>query len=234
MGLLTQSPAGEPSDDLSGRTHRQLIGYFGLALPFVLLAITAIWPHGASDPGTLGSVSAYYYTGAVPAFVGLLVALGLFLATYRGYDNKYRWADLLAARTAGVAAFLVALFPTEAPAGIAMAPWWKPALGVIHYTAAATLFSMFAIFSLWLFRLTSTGSDVRVNWSWRNSIYLICGVAIVVGMVWAALAGRNDRSIFVPESLALVAFALSWIVKGNALKPLTDKILPAKPGPQSG
>src|SRR5262249_17860644 len=80
-------------DDLSDYLHRQLIGYIGLPLPFVLYLLAA----GRSAPGKerwdlLDSISAYYYTGAVAAFVGLLVALALFLFSYRGYKNDHnRW-----------------------------------------------------------------------------------------------------------------------------------------------
>ena len=43
---------------------------------------------------TLNSVSAYYYSGAVAAFVRVIFALALFLFTYRGYKNDRvdRWA----------------------------------------------------------------------------------------------------------------------------------------------
>jgi hypothetical protein len=62
----------------------------------------------------LSSISAYYYTGAVAALVGILVALAVFLFTYRGYDNEYSRLDRAAAIIAGVAAVLVAFFPTGA------------------------------------------------------------------------------------------------------------------------
>jgi hypothetical protein len=37
------------------------------------------------------------HSRAVAAFVGLLVALALFLLAYRGYKNKYQLVDRLAA-----------------------------------------------------------------------------------------------------------------------------------------
>src|SRR5687768_11290817 len=101
--------ATEARDDRSDNSHRQLIGYIGLALPLILVLIAALRP---PDPTArwriLDSISAYYYTGAVAAFVGMLVALALFLITYRGYDNKYGRIDRAAAITAGCAALLVA------------------------------------------------------------------------------------------------------------------------------
>src|SRR3970040_1717384 len=74
--------------DLSTHSHRQLIGYAGLVLPLALPCIAALRPTGLTV-AELDSVSSYYYTGAVAFFAGTLVALGAFLFTYRGYDNRY-------------------------------------------------------------------------------------------------------------------------------------------------
>ncbi|HET7005748.1 MAG TPA: hypothetical protein VFK65_09670, partial [Candidatus Binatia bacterium] len=79
-------------DDMSDNAHRQLIGYIGLLLPLLLIVI-AISRDGLERWKSLESISAYYYTGAVAGFVGMLVALALFLFTYRGYKNKYNLAD---------------------------------------------------------------------------------------------------------------------------------------------
>ena len=73
------------SDDLAlaGNAHRQLIGYVGLLLPVLLWLITGWRPIDGLQPWKpLTSVSAYYYTGAVAAFTGMLVVLALFLFSY--------------------------------------------------------------------------------------------------------------------------------------------------------
>ena len=63
-------------DDRSDNAHRQLIGWIGLLIPWILILLAAA---RSTDPSArwtvLDSVSAYYYTGAVVAFVGMLVAL---------------------------------------------------------------------------------------------------------------------------------------------------------------
>ncbi|MGQ0712832.1 MAG: hypothetical protein ACT4PJ_03765 [Gemmatimonadaceae bacterium] len=214
------------SDDLSGlsaRVHRQLIGYVGLALPILLLVITWLRRDHPDQPWRWhGSISAYYYTGAVAAFVGLLVALALFLFAYRGYKNKYQLVDRLAAMIAGAAALGVAFFPTRAPDGFAAAAWWTETTGVLHYVSALVLFAMFAVFSLWLFRLTGSGEQPAADKQNRNFVYLLCGIAIVVSIVWAGVAGMSKKSILVPESIALVAFAVSWLVKGRVDKSIAD------------
>lgn len=210
----TSGPASRP-DDLSDHSHRQLIGYIGLVLPLLLILMVLI-RDGGEQWSCLDSISAYYYTGAVAAFVGMLVSLALFLITYRGYKNKYYRADRAAGVTAGIAALGVAIFPTEAPACVAGLPWWRPITGYLHYGSAIVLFSMFALYALWLFRITPDKKQVPPGKKRRNLVYLICGVVIVISMVWAGVAGLRGGSIFLPESFALVAFAISWLVKGYA------------------
>ena len=212
---------GYRPDDQSDHAHRQLIGYIGLVLP-ILLILIAVIRDGVARWINLESISAYYYTGAVAAFVGMLVALALFLFTYRGYKNKYYWADRAASMTAATAALGVAFFPTAAPAGVAALSWWSALTGVLHHVFAVVLFAMFAVFALWLFRITASGEQVPPDKQWRNRVYLFCGIVIVASVIWASVAGLNGRSIFWPESVALVAFAVSWLVKGYALTTIAD------------
>jgi hypothetical protein len=172
----------------------------------------------------LESISAYYYTGAVAPFVGMLVALALYLLAYQGYNNKYKWADKWAARAAAGAAVVLALFPTKEPVGVSPLPWWTPTMGVVHHLAAIVLFTMFAIFALWLFRLTADGEQPPADKRRRNNIYLVCGIVIVVCIAWAGFNGVTGRPIFWPESFALIAFAMSWLVKGDALRPVVRSL----------
>jgi hypothetical protein len=211
----SKTHAASRPDDLSDNAHRQLIGYIGLLLP-ILLVMLAIARDGVAQWRSLESISAYYYTGAVAAFVGMLVALALFLFTYRGYKNAYNWADRLAAKLAAVAALVVAFFPTKEPEGVLALTWWTPNTGILHHVAAVVLFTLFAVFALWLFRLTAAGERESADKLWRNRVYMLCGLAIVACMLWAGYNGMTGKPIFIPESVALVAFAASWLVKGYA------------------
>ncbi len=212
---------GYRDDDLSDHAHRQLIGYIGLVLPILLILLVTL-RDGVVSWRSLDSISAYYYTGAVAAFVGMLVALALFLFTYRGYRNKYHWADRAASIIAAIAALGTAFFPTAAPAGFARLSWWSCATGVLHYVSAVTLFAMFAVFALVLFRKTASGEDITPDKRWRNRVYVVCGLLIVASIIWAALAAFKGKSIFWPESVALVAFSVSWLVKGYALTTIKE------------
>jgi hypothetical protein len=206
-------------DDLSSKAHRQLIGCFGLILPALLWLIDG-WrsTEGLLPWRLLPSVSAYYYTGAVSVFAGILVALALFLFSYRGYDNTYHRRDRIAAIIAGVAAVLVALFPTGAPGDLEALSWWTPLIGRIHYASAVVLFGAFIFFSLCLFRKSKVkrGDPLPRGKKFRNLIYIFCGVAMVACMLWAGIASLKDAPIFWPEALALEFFAVSWLVKGRA------------------
>lgn len=217
-GVRTDSilPAKQP-DDLSGHAHRQLIGYVGLGLPIFLLVVAA----ARRTPGLrawppLDSVSAYYYTGAVAIFTGLLVALALLLLTYRGYGNEWGALDRWIARIGGIAAFCVAFFPTKPPDDLPAPAWWRPATNVVHYVSATTLFITFIVFSLWLFRQTAKGGTVSDDKRQRNRIYLVCGFVMVLAVLWAGSSTFTGSPIFLPESIALVAFAFSWLTKGRA------------------
>src|ERR1044072_2755355 len=121
----TPIPAGGRGPiGLSQRAHRQLIGYLGLLLPVLLWVIAGLRPTGDLPPWrVLPSVSAYYYTGAVGVFTGVIFALSLFLLTYRGYAGVV--ADRVLGSAGGLAALGVALFPTAAPRPLVAATWWS-------------------------------------------------------------------------------------------------------------
>jgi hypothetical protein len=43
---------------------------------------------------------------------------------------------------------------------------------------------------------------------------------MIVCVLWAASFSFTDAPIFVPEAIAIVAFAISWLVKGEAHQPV--------------
>lgn len=229
MTSQAQAPASVPAfqpllatpepDDLSSHLHRLFIGILGLLLPILLWTIAGWRPTTGLQPWEiLNSVSAYYYTGAAAAFVGILVALAVFLFTYRGYGNEYRRRDQFAAIIAGTAAIGVAFFPTGAPADLPLPSWWTPQTRTIHYFSAVVLFGAFIFFSLFLFpksKLTE-GESLPLGKRVRNRIYRFCGLAMLVCILWAGSALFTGAAIFWPEAVALELFAVSWLVKGHA------------------
>lgn len=238
MALLTIQPSESTPpkrrDDQSNARHRQLIGYIGLALPWLLILVV-LWRDGLAVWEGLDSVSAYYYTGANALFVGMLFVLGLFLAAYEGYANKLQKWDRCFARIAAAAAFLVAFFPTAAPPvdGITTLAWWDPWMGRLHFWASIVLFAAFAVFCLWLFRATEKSAaasekekegrpEPDQGKKWRNRFYSLCGTVILAAIVWAGYNNAQGKPIFWQEAIALTFFALSWLVKGKWLRSLAQ------------
>jgi hypothetical protein len=157
------------------------------------------------------SMSHYYHTGMRDVFVGALCAIALFMFFYSGWD---KW-DNLAGNLAGLFAIGVAWFPTTEAGPTTLT-------GKIHFACAALLFLTLAVFSLVLFtKKGPTPTPQKLN---RNRIYRICG-AIMIACLIAIAAYKNffqiDNSdssfVFWAETVALLAFGVSWLTKGGVL-----------------
>jgi hypothetical protein len=204
-------------DDLSTHRHRLVIGVLGAALPLLVWLVGWIRPVDPALPVPLTSISAYYYSGAVAIFAGILACLAVYFITYDGYDNADRWKDRLASWIAAVAAIFVALFPTDAPSMSLALPWWSKEMGWVHLISAATLFGAFVFFALFLFpKSAKRGEALSRGKRLRNVVYRVCGVVMLVCVVWAGIRALYRRPIFLLEAIALEAFAVSWLVKGRA------------------
>ena len=211
---------GDKPRDLSQQTHRRLIGVLGFLLPILLPLVAGLRPTAPLPRWTLlDSVSAYYYTGAVGILVGVLFALSLFLFSYPGYENVI--ADRVVGCVGGAAALGVALFPTTAPKGLCPLPWWNPALRTVHYVSAVILFVSFILFAVWLFRKSNVpkGQKRPPEKRWRDRVCLTCGLLIIASVLWAASSLITHAPIFYPKAIAIFAFAISWLVKGELYQP---------------
>lgn len=217
---------------LSFLAVRRAIGALGFFLPVALLV------YGLSAGDLLPSISAAYYTPMREIFVGTLIAQAVFLWSYEGFrpDAGDLVSDKATARVAAVAIALVALAPSS-PVEKADAVPADPTctllqclLGAhlssdVHLVAAAVFFGALAVYCLVLFtKGTVDGAEKDAS----NRIYRICGWTILastglVGVLFAT--GQDDRlmawrPVFWLETVATFAFATSWMVKGDALRPL--------------
>ena len=211
----------QPSPDvLRGITRsylflRRSIGVIGMALPFVLFGY-----HSAQAHKVLfrGSISSYYYTEMRDVFVGSLAAIGVFLICYR-----FRRLDNVLSNIAGVMAIGVALFPATPPDPTHM----EILVGRAHGVFAGVLFGLLALFCFVSFpkvdNATGTVTERKVA---RNRIYRTCGVLIVLSMLVVLACELLDvprsfvdtyRPVFFAESVAVIAFGLSWFVKGGTI-----------------
>ena len=189
---------------------RKAVGFIGILLPFILMLGVVIIFKGEIIQQ---SISHYYHTGMGDVFTGALCAVALFMFFYSGHD---KWDDR-AGNVAGLFAIGVAWFPTTEVGS-------SDLIGKIHLTCAALFFLTLAIFSLFLF--TKKGSDPTPQKLRRNMIYITCGlimVACLISLVIYLKFIQNDSSesnfVFWAETVALIAFGVSWLTKGGTLHP---------------
>jgi formate hydrogenlyase subunit 3/multisubunit Na+/H+ antiporter MnhD subunit len=217
----------------SGYTLRKLIGVLGMALP-ALLWLNGVLVHDWGTP--LPSLSHYYYTRAGSLFTITLSLLAVFLIVYKGPER----IDFYLSFLAGVSALCVVLFPTSNlaegccdashPYSVTFIPERSSTdtRVAVHYVAAGIFLLSLAYMSLFLF----TRSPVNVkergrNKRLRNRIYVICG-AVMVAAVLIIFTGdylewipretyEGNHLTFWMETMAVEAFGLSWLVKGEAI-----------------
>lgn len=189
---------------------RKAVGWIGILLP-VVLPLGGIIFFG--DKGIRENISVYYYSGMRDIFVGALCSIALFLFFYKGYNKL----DNIAASLAGFFALGIAFFPTvpDGPYNIA---------ATIHFISAATFFVILAGMSIFLFTRKKTEPTKRKLL--RNKIYIICGfimaapmAAILIFMMFFAKQHPGSRLVFWCETIALLAFGVSWLTKGGTLYP---------------
>ena len=194
---------------------RTAIGFLGIGLPVLLIAGDGLFLSGEMPRSSL---SAYYHTGMRDVFVGTLCATAFFLITYMCLH--YTWDNVLSI-LAGLAVLCVAVFPT---AGSAPLTPLQERLGEapasrIHFTAAAVFILSLAAISFLFGRGEAT--------AWRRRAHRGSGAAIVAAVAFMLVSnwlGFLDRhSVFYGETVATLAFGLSWLLKGFALDVLLAK-----------
>jgi hypothetical protein len=188
---------------------RILIGATGVLLPVLLIIGNFI----ASNTLRIeDSVSDYYDNStAGDILVGVLFVLGFFLMNYKGYDK----VDSRTANLGCIFALGVALFPTTSTNHV---------IHIMHFVFALLLFTVFIFFSVYLFRKSDPAKKCTRQKNNRNRIYLICGIimiaciaGIAVSMLFLENFGKPLHLVFWLESIALIAFGISWIVKAEFL-----------------
>lgn len=211
------------SELASAYTHlQQVVGIIAVLLPFVL-AIGNMFFDGIE---LRGSISAYYYTPMGGVFVGALCALAVFLLSYNHRPLPKFKRDKDVSTVASVVTLGVALLPTTSDAP--MASGSEKVVGVAHLICAGALFVLLAYFSLVLFTRTG-GGTMTPEKRRRNQIYRACGGVIVAAIVLVPVSNLVDppsswRTLFWLESVAVVAFGVSWLVKGYSWPIWADRM----------
>ena len=186
---------------------RRAVGLIGILMPFTLMFGNFFIFRGEF---VLRSISRYYHSDMRNVFVAALCAMALFLFFYSGYGRRERWAGILA----GILTLGVVFFPTtlEGPTDL---------IGRLHYTCAALLFLLLAWISLFHFPRKLPGSAKLVT----DRIQVTCGllmiacvIAIVLYYAFFRVEGKETCVVFVAETVALVAFGVSWLTEGLDMK----------------
>ena len=175
-------------------------GFLGMILP-----ILDAWKYGGIPP----SISDSYYSPAIVVFTLILGALGITLYNNQGFDKLDKYCN----RLAGIAAIGVISFPCNSPK---LLLWFIP-FPVIHYVSACILFLTFAIMCF-VFREVRSRKGETKQKNWRNTIYLLCAIFIIIGMAWAKFI-----QIYWGEVIALESFGIAYMVQGKVFSILNDK-----------
>lgn len=211
---------------ISYLTLRKAVGVLGILFPVVIVGGSVII--GGCDE-ILGNLSTYYHTSMRNLFVGILCAIALFLFAYKGYNR----IDSIAGNIACVFALLVAFFPTSTTEPLSpciSGPYENSISSSIHFFSAGGFFLVMAFFSIFLFTKKEPNTT-RMKLK-RNRIYRLCGYIILGSIFLMTVYYALDKYNYLPglkkfdpilwlETLALWAFGVSWLVKGNTI--LADK-----------
>jgi hypothetical protein len=214
MAILNLPPANPNNLIISYITLRKIIGWMGITL-VPILVLGSFWLDHTSQIQV--SVSAYYYTHMRNALVGIICGISLFLLSYHGYS----WKDSLASKLAGIFSLGIAFFPTSETNNA------KDIISTLHFITSGIFFIILAYMSLFLF--TKTSGDMTPEKLKRNWVYRICGVIMVACILGIAIISiptvhakiPHTKLVITMETLALEAFGLSWLTKGELL--LKDK-----------
>jgi len=213
---------------LSYQALRRAVGWLGILLPVVLVLGSFVF--GKCGIEVQPTISHYYYTNMREVFEGVLCAVALFLFSYKGFSKM----DIYATNLAGLFALGVAMFPTN------YLPCFNcqtvPAILIdvkchptIHLVCASLFFITLACISFFLFTKTSDKNKPTKQKLKRNVIYRVCGIVmwaciIVIAIYMNFIKKHNQiesQLVLGLETLALWAFGLSWLTKGETL--LKDK-----------
>lgn len=129
---------------------------------------------------------------------------------YKGYDR----IDSRSANLGCIFALGVALCPTTSK---------NELVHNMHFIFALLLFSVFIFFSIYLFKKTGPGRRTKQK-DKRDKVYLTCGIVMICCILGIAACmffleelAETYHLVFWFESLALISFGISWVVKAEFL-----------------
>lgn len=222
-GRIVEARIDRTEPDLA-EAYRQLqkaVGIIAVLLVPVLVVGNALWGDGWLE----GSISSYYYTPMRNVFVGSLCALAVFFLSYNYRPLPNFRIDNLLSTAASAVTIGVALLPTTSNVGEASGT--EKAVGTAHLICAGALFVILAVFCLFLFTKTGAAPPEGMK-RVRNTVYRTCGYVIVAAIVLVLVTNLIVRppsswnALFWLETVAVLAFGASWLIKSGFLGILAD------------
>ena len=213
-------------------TQRNLIGLSGMLLPLAL----AIFPkRETAYHGLEPSISDYYYTDRGDILVVFLCVIGVFLITYKGYT----WVERTLTIVAAIAGMGVAFVPTHKDCVDCLLSVHTDNGGVFpnlagtgwHFAFAAVFLLSLAAMSLYFFPMSDEKAKLKTSAgkkspkAKRNRVYRISGWIMVasvaiLGVYFLIMPDLHHFPVvYTFETVAVEAFGISWLTKGETLWP---------------
>lgn len=215
-----ERPSNDQNSNITSYWYlRNAIGYIGLLMP----TWVKFGAYFREDIAFTNSISAYYYTGMRDVFVATLVLVGVLLACYR----TDKLSDNIVALIAGLAACGIAFFPMDPEyAQVLIAKYaclqnntCYQGIGVLgfHFYFVAIFFTL-AFYMVYFRFSANTERFPTTEKITRNKLYKICGgIMFVSFLIIGYMSFTHNPNIYLPETLAILAFATAWLVKGQAV-----------------
>lgn len=211
---------------------RRAIGSIGLGLPIVLIIGTML-----ADMPMENSISEFYFSPLRDVFIAAAAGVGMFLLAYEGYpaQNGEWLTDRRVSAVAGGSVLIMAAVPTACTGGTCYYPLslfdqlisGARLQAALHLISAGVFLTSLGVMSLHLFtrcnRPPCCVQKERRNLCYRGFglvIYAMVGVVAVMKLGLPEVSRNWDEAwhfTFWAESIALWAFGLSWLMKGEAL-----------------
>ncbi len=220
----------EPLINQTHLTLRRNLGIIGISLAPLLIIL--------NNFQILPSISHYYYSNANVLFIGLLIAYGLYLFSYRGYKKDKEKMDFIndnwITNLAGVLIILVAFIPTKADNQLINTyHLFNPprghnnsTLNTIHLVCAGCFLMIMAYLSYFRFTRSDNHEKSKNELTLknrRNKLYKISGILVALSLLFILffdfLCNQpfSEYIVLIGEAVALFSFGISWLVKSKSL-----------------
>ena len=220
---------------LSCLKMRVLLGMLGFSLPFILM-IGALMTESHLRPAVSD-----YYNSPDPVlrglFIGILCAMGVFLICYRGHkpceQTDEIFSDNELSHAAGVGAVGIAIVPAGGCISYGGVGYGEGLFTAIHYASFMLFFGSAFYMLFWKFTRTDKKGTERGHKQkrYRNRVYRFCAGTIFLCVSLLVLKFvlteklniksipdlKSYSAVFWVESIAVWAFGIAWITKGEAL-----------------